>query len=129
MLNLFGRCLKFALFVFAVLAAGSWIEWRGRTLSDHVATGLSQARHVGVPAVGAAASGIAERAKEVASGFSLREASSPRPSSPAPPKRLAKARTPASAEAEAGAHDIPESERQKLRSLIRELNGSRTDGR
>lgn len=126
MLDLVGRCLKFALFVFAVLAAGSWIEWRGRTLSDHVATSLSQARQVGVPAVGAAASGLAERAKEVAAGFSLRDArGKPAPASTG----RTKARTPAPAEAEAGAHEIPESERQKLRSLIRELNGSRADGR
>lgn len=111
----FGLIKLTALAVVAYLVV-TRVEWKGTTVSDRLGSSLSSATRTAVPAVEGAASGIsrtaeslARQARETASEFSIRGE---------------KRKAPISAkQAETGAHEeFLESEREKLKNLIRELN-------
>src|SRR6185312_9150448 len=95
MLKALGWTLKIAMFAALVLVLGNYIHVGGRTVSDQVRTGLAHAER----------SDLASDVKDWAT-------------------RLTKdARKGASRHAREA--EIPSSEKQKLRDLIRELNSSR----
>ena len=104
--------LKIAVFAAIVLALGNWIEWRGQTLSDQVRTGMAQASRVDWQ-------GKAKNAVNswVETAKSYRAVSN---NAAHPPKAV---KAPAIARVQ-DAEDLTSSERQKLRNLIRELNGN-----
>src|SRR4051812_19564944 len=101
MLRLMWSIVKLCLFAIVVLAAGNLVHWRGRTLSDQVRFGLSQAEHSIAPALT-----IPDLKKLGAPGSLFRK--------------------PLQESSDAGSDEVAPSERQKLRALIRELNRSRS---
>jgi hypothetical protein len=96
---------KLALFSLIVLTLGNIFGWSGKTVSDRIRTQLGAAERKIDRAAGEARNWVAEKGREM-----LPEA-----------KRLE--REPATDGEDPD--EIPPSERQKLRNLIRELNGSR----
>lgn len=151
MLKAMGALLKLALFSIVILLAGQWISWDGRTLSQHV---QAQFAHAEKSDTAAYMRGLARRVTEDArSGFekktkqrghvpaathAAQKAAVPqendseltdRTETQAAAPLQAPAHTAAQPQAEVRtiAHaeeQIPPSERQKLRALIRELNSS-----
>ncbi|HUP58172.1 MAG TPA: hypothetical protein VM598_12010 [Bdellovibrionota bacterium] len=90
---------KVALFSLIVLTLGNIFGWSGKTVSDRIRTQLSTAERKIDHAAGEARNWVAEKGREIL---------------PEPRKQ------------ERDPEQIPPSERQKLRNLIRELNGSQT---
>jgi len=98
MLKAFGYCFRVIIFSILVLILGNWLHWDGRTISDQVRLRMSHAEETGwVGTVRNWAEKITHDAR----------------------KGLQKKNTHVSAQEE-----IPSSEREKLKALIRELNGS-----
>lgn len=110
MFKLLGFMIKSVFVVVLVLAAGSLIELKGRTLSEHVESGLET---ISIDSwVHSTAKKISAIAKEQTQAFNATV-------------EKGKSRVPAQAEsAPRKKENIPQSERQKLRALIHELNGS-----
>lgn len=100
MLKILGWILKLGAFAALVLVMGSLIKWNGKTISDQLKTQLSSAER----------SETVSHVKGWAGGLI-------KDSGKAPHSVRRPSRNPDSSE------DIPSSERQKLRQLIRELNG------
>lgn len=104
------RALRFTfkviLFSAVVMVIGNLVEWKGKTVSDRIKTHLSQARQSPViHQVKDWGEDLADRAKEKVNSISLKN------------------RVGTGSMGESESH-IPSSEREKLRSLIRELNKS-----
>lgn len=96
MLSLLGSIIRLAVFSAIVLALGHVIHWRGKTLSDQVKVGMAQAQRTEA----------ADRVKHWS-------------------RKVAQEAQKASGAGTTGLHqEIPLSERQKLKDLIRELNSS-----
>lgn len=94
MLKLIGFLIKASLFTILILVLGNAIEWNGKTISDQVKTHLAQAQRWDVSDKVKSWSGnLVDDAKKGATRKPQRENT-----------------------------DIPHSEREKLRDLIRELN-------
>lgn len=93
--------VKVAVFSLIVLALGNWIHWRGRTISDQVNTNISHAEQLTGEVAENAKTWVVQKKKQAenALGDVSRKTQ------------------------EAPEHIAP-SERQKLRALIRELNGT-----
>lgn len=114
MLRLIGFFIKLCLFSAFVLFLGNVIHYRGRTLSDQVRTSMAQVERQ------------VERVDPTTLN-SVRQWSKKLDFDSEPAKKSAKIgkiRTASGAQKEEPDR-IPLSERQKLRALIRELNGSR----
>ena len=102
MLKLLGLFIKLALFAVFVLVLGNWLQWRGKSISDQVKLGMSHAEHTQTfSQIKKWATTVSHEAQL---GFQKRESET------------------------SSKEDIPDSERQKLRSLIRELNRSHGRG-
>ena len=102
MLRAFFWVLKVAVFSLIVLALGNWIHWRGRTISDQVKVNISHAEQLTGEVADNAKTWVEEKKKQAENALG---------------------------EAKEKAQEAPEhiapSERQKLRALIRELNGTK----
>ena len=103
--------MKIAIFSIIVLALSNWIHWRGRTISDQVKTNISHAERLSGEAAENAKNWVQEKKRQAESAWdgSAQESAqdSIKEKSQDAPERIAP------------------SERQKLRALIRELNGTR----
>jgi hypothetical protein len=110
MLNALGSLLKTSAFIIGILLAGQWIEWDGKTLSSHVQRTWNQTMNLQT------LERIKEWAKEVT--HDATEGAKKLSSSD-------EVRSRAAAPARNGSEEITSSEREKLRNLIRELNGNR----
>jgi len=98
MLKLISGILKLAIFAAIILVLGNTIKWRGHTISDEIRTRVSHAEQVfGDMPAARATSRVALKATSHAS----------------------------SSRTHPEAEQISPSERQKLKALIQELNGSR----
>ncbi len=98
MLNLISGILKLAIFAAIVLILGNTIRWRGHTISDEIRTRVSHAEQVfGDSPAARATSHVAIKATSRSSSSRFNPE----------------------------AEQISPSERQKLKALIQELNGSR----
>ena len=122
MIKLFGSLLKFALFSIGVLILGNWIRWDGKTVSDQIQTRVSHAEN-------------SDMAEKVKSWSKELIDDTKKASSHSAKKSIHGAAAPsgASTHETVSAHsisneirnpseEIPPTERQKLRALIRELN-------
>src|SRR5277367_1749199 len=93
--------MRLAIFSVIVLALGNWIHWRGKTISDQVQVNLSHAEQMTGQAAENAKTWVVEKKKQAENALG---------------------------DAKQKTEDVPEhiapSERQKLRALIRELNGT-----
>src|SRR5690348_13926235 len=99
MLKLLGFMIKLALFSLIVLALGNWIEWDGKTISDQIKVQMSHPAKKGmIHDIQGWAEKLTSDAREVFQ------------------KKLANEST--------ATEDITPSEREKLRSLIHDLNHS-----
>lgn len=116
MFRLIGFLLKAAFVTALILVLGQVVRWEGRTISDQIKTRLAKAEES--PLVekvsGWAESWVTERKTAARRAPQLGE--KPRP---------AVADRPIAATDPGDGGEIPSSERQKLRELIRELNGRR----
>lgn len=101
--------LKLTIFSTFVLILGNLIQWNGKTVSDQVKFGLAQAER----------SNVAEDLREW-TGSLIKDAKK------GVKKAGQRVLQPVTAESKDDSIqvDIPQSERQKLRALIRELNGT-----
>jgi hypothetical protein len=147
MLRLIGWIIKCSLFAAIILVLGSLIHWRGRTVSDQLKLQLSHAEHLG---------GLVHKAESMAMGFPNPAPESARTRHRLPvaaealrgsaageravaPRHLtstsnisnisntARTASTGSTPTAPAPEQIAPSERQKLRALIRELNGARED--
>lgn len=102
--------VKVAVFSIIVLALGNWIHWRGRTISDQVKTNISHAEQLTGEMTENAKTWVVEKKRQAENA-------------------LVDAKESAQDSIKEKTQDAPEriapSERQKLRALIRELNGTR----
>lgn len=98
MLRMLGFCLKFAIFSLAVLILGNWLRWDGKTLSDQIKWRMSHAEESAI------FGSVKNWTKQLTTDAK---------------KGLQKKIDHISIEEE-----IPSSEKQKLKALIRELNSS-----
>ena len=105
MLKAVGFIIKLFLFSIFVLAVGNWLRWDGKTISDQVKSQLSHAED----------SGVADEIRgwtrkitdDARAGFDKKQMKVSRSEAAAP-----------------SSEQIPSSERQKLKALIKELNRS-----
>lgn len=100
MFKLMGLLLKIAIFGVVVLVIGNTVHWGGRTISDQIRIGVSSAQK----------SAVGKQVQSWATGF-LNEA-----------RKGSLQAAPGQQEAP-DSENIPHSERQKLRALIKEING------
>jgi len=114
MLRLIGFMIKVCVFSIVVLLLGNVIHWRGRTLSDQVRTSMSQVERAVEHRIDPS---TANTVKHWSKKLNFDSAAKPG----SKPEKIKVA----SDAQEEGPDMIPPSERQKLRALIRELNGSR----
>jgi hypothetical protein len=126
MLKTLGWLAKLTLFTTAILAAGEWIRWDGQTLSRHVTHVIGQA----------ASSDTFDRVRDLTSKATREITEDAKAGYDKTTKSLGHAkaivvtdRTEMQAAAPNRAtakseESLPSSERQKLKALIRELNGS-----
>lgn len=109
MIRAIGWCIKVTLFAGVILVLGNWIKWGNKTVSDQVKTQISHAERSDIAgALKKWTNTVTDEAKNGAAKSSLFE------------KRRSEVRP---------QERIPSSERQKLRALIQELNGSKTADR
>jgi len=108
MLRLIGWTLKVTAFAVLVLVLANWIRWDGKTISDQVRTQMSHAEDLSILET---IKGWAEKLTLDARKGSTR-------------KRSSGTSAAMKGSREEAGNDIPSSERQKLRALIRELNSS-----
>jgi hypothetical protein len=136
MLNALSWVLKLTLLSVVILIAGEWIHWDGRSLAQHVMLGLGHAersdtadylREMTRKITEDARSGIEKKAKSLgrktaaahkSAGEAQEEALTDRTKMQAAAPMAAPVRNSARSE-----ERLPPSERQKLKALIRELNG------
>ena len=112
MLKLFFGTLKLAALAVVILVLGNWIRWDGKTVSDHVRSQMSHAEKADLTGkVKEWADEAVEKGKRAVTGARAEE-------KPRQDKPRAQARNGGKKRSE----DIFQSERQKLRDLIRELN-------
>jgi len=102
MLKLLGYCIKIALFTVIVLILGNWVRWDGKTISDQIKVRMSHAEK----------SGVFDEARTWTEKLTLDAKKGIQ-------KKLNQVSNQVSIE-----EDIPASEKQKLKALIRELNSS-----
>jgi hypothetical protein len=138
MLRLLGLFIKLSLFALAVLIAGNWIHWDGRSLSDQVRAQVSGGEPSNLvnkmtkllPGTGsrkpAPRKDKTSRAELVPDMVPL-SAAAPLDTAALEPQSApaATAHGKAISPAVGTAEEIAPSERQRLRALIRELNRSR----
>ena len=132
MLNALSWVLKLTLLSIAILIAGEWIHWDGHTLAQHVMLGIGRAeksdtvdylRDLTRKVTEDARSGIEKKAKSLGRKPAVAQKSAGEAQEEALTDRT---ETQAAAPARNGARTeerLPPSERQKLKALIRELNG------
>ncbi len=116
MFRLIGYLLKVAFVTALILVLGQIVRWEGRTVSDQIKTRLAKAEK----------SPIVDRVSDWAESW-VSERGAPKRRAPQlseRPKPVA-AERPVAAGSPGDGREIPPSERQKLRELIRELNGRR----
>jgi hypothetical protein len=106
--KLFKLGVKLLVFSLIVLTLGNIFGWSGKTVSDRVRTQLSAAERKIDHATGEARDWVAEKGRELL-----------------PEPRAKVDRGPAQESESSEDAEIPPSERQKLKNLIRELNGSK----
>lgn len=116
MLKVLGLLFKFSLFSILVLVLGNVLSWNGRTISDQVRTSLSQVERAADKAGG---SEVVEEVKDW-TGKLVRDARDGAGKRFSGNKESAAATT-NKADAK---EEIPSTEREKLRSLIQQLNRS-----
>ena len=133
MLRALSGFIKLGLFSIVILLAGEWAHWDGKTLSQHVQDGLF---HVEKSDAAAYVRGLTRRVTEDArQGFDKKMKQRDRAQGSAHASNEIIDRTPTQASApqlqKSELHaavqteeQIPPSERQKLRALIRQLNSS-----
>ncbi len=123
MLKAIGWVLKAAIFSVVVLILGNWLHVGGKTISDQVKTQMSHAEHSGL---GDAASSISNMGKgwaEKITGDAKKGAvRAPRTSQNSSQSTGTPVAQKENEIPSAAAEEIPSSERQKLRALIRDLN-------
>jgi polyisoprenoid-binding protein YceI len=113
MLKLFGFAFKLALFSVVVLILGNKVHWKGRSLAEQVNAQMAHAEK----------SEIAGQMKNWAGSLSTEARDVVRTTAAKATSATEISRS-ASGVSESGISEkIPPSERQKLRALIRELNG------
>jgi hypothetical protein len=147
MLSAIGFLFKFALFSVAILVMGNWVQWDGETLSERVQAQLSHAERSDVAAqlrgwtkkiTDDARGGVDKKARsrghvthaqrspdrhvEASSLSDRTETTAAAPQHTANPDNAGHAATTVATE-----EQIPSSERQKLRALMRELNNTTHD--
>ncbi len=130
MLKLLGLIVKLTLFTIAVLLAGSWIHWDGRSLSEHV---MAQAHRAERSSTAESLRDLTRSlADDARNGFEKKQHSQSRSRIPATTHSAPDVSDRTVSQAAAAAHlstadgeKLPPSERQKLRALIRELNSGR----
>jgi len=101
MLRLIGLLIRLAIFSAFVLILGNWVKWDGKTISDQVRIGMSHAEETDV--IEKIRGWAQQVTHDAHKGF-----------------RNKLHRT------EEDREEIPASERQKLKALIRELNSARS---
>jgi hypothetical protein len=128
MLKLIGWIIKITLFSIAILIIGAFVRWDGKTISDQIRTHLSYATSYS-PHVDAAKASrnlkneIQGHWREIKEKLSNGTEKAP---SESDKNQLTKLSSSGVNALGAGDEEIPPSERQKLRALIRELNSSRS---
>ena len=110
MFKAIGWVLKLTVFAALVLVLGNYFKWGGKTVSDQVKTQMAKAESLEVPSAVAHVQGWASGLISDAGQGSRKNGSVLR--------KVEKEQRP-----EEGT-DIPSSERQKLKTLIRDLNTS-----
>ena len=107
MFRIIGIILRFGILALIILDLGNLIQWRGKTISDQVKTHMSHAERS--PLLGEVKTWSGKVLRDSENGIR---------------KNLKNIEMKNASSASEG-DEIPPSERQKLRALIRELNGSR----
>jgi hypothetical protein len=128
MLRLIGFFIKVMVFSLTVIVLSNWVHWRGRTISDNVRLQLSHAERLPVvqKLPNDVRNWVEKRAHAVRNGHwdsSAREqagAIAQQATTLRPRASLASDEEGSSAGQQ---ETLPASERQKLKNLIRELNG------
>lgn len=130
MFRLIGFVIKVALFSLTVIVISNWVHWRGRTISDQVRLQLSHAEHS--PAVqklpSDVKSWVQKKTRAVRNGR-WDSSSAPRDQAGAIARQSGALHPRAALASDEGhasegqSETLPASERQKLKDLIRELNG------
>jgi len=114
MLSLFKWFLKTAIFTFIVLIASALIKWNGKTLSQHIQAGLQKSQKSGIIQQSSAWSGQVIKDAQQSIGMTKANNDQIKTSSAATAQTQTKAKS--------APPEIAETERDKLRSLIKELN-------
>jgi uncharacterized protein YdbL (DUF1318 family) len=125
MLKAIGFVLKCTLFAVAVLVAGNWIRWDGRTASDRVTHWIHQAQRS--PSLTRGAGEVAEKVGGTLQGWTqglTADARAGAAKARISGDRATSTQAGAVRADQVSAESISPSERQKLRALIRELNSS-----
>lgn len=136
MLKALGWIIKISLFSVAVLLAGDWVHWNGKTLSQHVRAQVGQAEHTNTAAymrgltrrvTEDAREGFDKKIKQLKLKTSSAEIIDRTEMQAAAPVSSMKGRLPEQNSGQTMARTeepIAPSERQKLKALIHELNSS-----
>ena len=115
MFRAFFWVVKVALFSIIVLAIGNWVHWRGKTISDQVQTNIAHAEKITGEAAENAKSWVVEKKKQAENALGNAKESA---------QEAVKNSKASESEDSNEPEKIAPSERQKLRALIRELNGT-----
>lgn len=110
MLNAFSIFIKCALFAVIVLILGNWIQWKGKTLSDQVKVQMAHAEH------SEWGQGLQDWSKSIFDDIKTTLRS----------QNENKTRLNQSLPRQNSREEIDGKEKQKLRSLIGDLNSSKT---
>ncbi len=127
MFKAIGWVIKLTFFAALVLVLGNWLEFGGKTVSDQVRTHLSHAERSDVASrVKKWATNLTDEAREGAKKRPLKNHAPAAGNTGAQTQSMAPAASSDQPNATAEAHveKLPSTERQKLRALIQELNGS-----
>lgn len=101
MLKLLGATIKLGILSLIVLVLGNWLHWGGKSISDQIKTGMAHAEKT--PWVSDAKDWASTLSEDVRNGLKKKSISG---------------------EAGLQVEEVTGSERQKLRALIKELNGN-----
>ena len=131
MIKLFGNLIKFAIFSIAVLILGNYVRWDGKTVSDQIQTRVSHAENSDMAAkIKIWSKELIEDAKkapthstsQVYSKKQSRAVTATAGASTHAASTTSSVSQAVSNEIQNPSEEIPPTERQKLRALIRELN-------
>lgn len=115
MLSLLKWFLKTTIFTFVVLIAAQLIRWNGKTLSQHIHAGLNQSQKPG-GIIHTSSTWSGRLVKDAQQSMGMQS------TAPTATNDQIKSSAASAQKAKSTPPEIAESERDKLRSLIKELN-------